>query len=728
MAIAVMAGPYRHGASRFVWTGCSVNSRSVSGASAAAGAAIPKYSSIAQVVQKKTYGRQVPANRFRCRVHVGNHAVFESHSFGVRQAAGIAFEGTEPEPVLVGDDHPRAAPSASTQDFEFGGSMEAAAASTSAAHTRKKNCIERLPLSEDTRHNLYGMGITMLSEIQEKAFHPIFRGRSFIGRSRTGTGKTIAYLLPILERMRHEKITAPHSVLVLVPSRELCKQVGSVTLSLSMTTNIALVFGGPSLRSQEQLVRMGVSMVVATPGRCARLITNGALQVSNVRVVVIDEADTMLSPLYLGRVERILGSLSVERVQGVFFSASMSPDVLSTIDRFFNARELVDLVDRGGIRHATTVQVVSHKLCSAPKARNERLRVLLHLMATKLDELGGRCIIFVDSTAEAKALLSHPVLDRKASAIHAASTSEDRDNVLNAFINREFDVLITTDILSRGVDFQDVNLVLQFHPPRDAAQYVHRAGRTGRAGSGGVVITLYDPSEQALVQRVREATRQNFRTEVAPGCADMHGASVARLMDELLAVEPEEYGPVLKDAEKMLEEMGPRVLASAMAVLDGRHAALERAVRETPSLLSGARGYVCMIAHDPNHAAADNEGVFRRVILSLLTKRHAADDRSIGRVAKTTGGWAVDISRSCVTHLTDDLRSGRRTAPFELTIAKSLPRLARSSRRGAKRLPWTSLGQSLRKKSDRRRVGVPRGLRTGKQKDKVLFFSGAPMR
>ncbi|CAE8602928.1 unnamed protein product, partial [Polarella glacialis] len=466
------------------------------------------------------------------------------------------------------------------------------------------------------------MGLTKLFDIQSRAFEPILRGRSFVGRSRTGSGKTVAYLLPLLERMRHEKMTAAHSLLILVPTRELCKQVGSTILSLGVNADVALVYGGPALDSQEQLVRLGASIVVATPGRCARLLERGSLEVQNVRALVVDEADAMLGPEFVGRVDRVLTAVAKRGLQCVLFSASMPADVMSMISRHFVDYDLVDLVDRGGVKGAATVQTVSHHLCKVPTSRPaSRSRVLLHLLTSRLDLFpGGRCIIFVDSASEAKVLLTHPALDCRARALHGESSSQDRDFIISAFANREFDVLITTDVVARGVDFVDVMLVLQLHPPKDATQYVHRAGRTGRAGQGGECITIYDPSEHKFVQRVREVTKQKFVMDPAPGPMDIHHAAVSRLLEQLLSVQPEEYEPFLDDAARLLEDQGPNVLATAMAVLDSRHTDLERASRDLPSLLTGKKGYVALLVNDPEQSIAKTEAEVQRVIGSLLPR------------------------------------------------------------------------------------------------------------
>eukprot|EP00929_Paragymnodinium_shiwhaense_P081019 TRINITY_DN42302_c0_g1_i1.p1 TRINITY_DN42302_c0_g1~~TRINITY_DN42302_c0_g1_i1.p1 ORF type:complete len:675 (-),score=114.55 TRINITY_DN42302_c0_g1_i1:315-2339(-) len=576
--------------------------------------------------------------------------------------------------------------------------------------------VDDLKISEAMKQNLYGIGITRLSEIQMRAFEPILQGRSFVGRSRTGTGKTIAFLLPLLERMRQEKIASPHSVLVLVPTRELCKQVGSTILSLSVGADVALVYGGPTLASQEVLVRSGPAIVVSTPGRCARLIEREAIQKENVKTVIVDEADAMLGLEFLGRVEKVFSGIQKQGLQGIIFSASMSEEVLTVVGRHFPDHRLVDLVDRGGLRGTATVEAVVHSLCRVPQDHNQRLRGMLHILNRKMDELGGRCIVFADSTSEAQLLLTHPVLDRKARVLHSESTTQERDIVFTSFANREFDLLVATDVVARGIDFGDITLVIQLHPPRDAAQYVHRAGRTGRAGNGGECVVFFDKNEAALVKRIRQTTRQKFQVEEMPSTGDMHHLAVNRLLDELLAVQTEENdgsfeesSPVMAEASRLLDKHGPNIFATALAMLDGRHADVASDKSSAPSMLTGRKGYVCFLAYDPEHNIVNSEEEVRKILLSMLPMRAGQYD-AIGKVIKTGTGYAMDVRRDWAAVLSNDIRVGRtvKTVPFELSIAREMPRLSRSLEgigRRSRRLPWAVL-----RKGKVRPTGKPAGL------------------
>lgn len=550
-----------------------------------------------------------------------------------------------------------------------------------------KRRVDRLPISDASKQSLLAMGITKLFDIQAKSFDPILRGRNFVGRSRTGTGKTVAYLLPALERMRLEKMVRPHSVIILLPTRELCRQVGTTLLALAgASAEIALVYGGPAMGSQEQLVRLGAKIIVATPGRCARLIERKAIEVENVRIIVVDEADVMLGEEYRGRVEKVLDACEKGALQRVLFSASLPHGVMKMLGDQDKSHQIVDLVDYGTVRVPATVQTVAHYLCKVPEASNQRTQALLHILEKRLSDR-GRCIIFTENRQQANSIYTHPNLRRTARMMYQGD-NKMRDSVLAAFASREFDVLIATDVVARGIDFEDVSLVLQLHPPRDASQYVHRAGRTGRAGARGVCVLLYDPSEQSLVNRVREETRQDFGTERAPGPAEMHEIAVHRLLAELLAVRPEEYEPLLSYAESMMDGFGAEPLATALAVLDGRHADLDRVSRESPSMLSGKPGFVALQVHDNDRETAPSDADVRRIVGKLLPR--ASRDAAIGQVVATETGWILDMKRHRALALLGDLRAGRQESPVGISIARSMPRIVRKANARARRIPWAA--------------------------------------
>lgn len=528
--------------------------------------------------------------------------------------------------------------------------------------------LDRLPLSPRSKQALSGLGINALFEIQLLAFDSILRGRSVVARSRTGTGKTLAYLLPLVERMRREKHAAPHSLLILVPSRELCLQVASVLRSLQ-DQSVALLHGGPSLSSQEETVR-GAPVIVATPGRCARLCDRGSLLASNVRAVVLDEVDAMLGAEYAGRVQRVLAAVSKPGLQTVCFAATLPDAVIQQLQRF-GSHELIDAVALGGqIRAASGVFETAHVAIAAASDLRSRIRLLLHVMHVRLVALEDQCIVFVDRKSDADAMQACPSWLLRHSAVHEESTFDERQLALERFGKGEIQVLIATDVLARGIDFQGVRLVLQLRPPRDASSYLHRAGRTGRAGLPGTSITLFDSSERPLLQKLSSDLCQRFQTEQPPSTVEVRHAKARRLIATLVGVPASDYESFLASTKRLSHPCVSRLLAKSIAVLDAR----ESGPRVSLSLLSGRPGFVCMLARDQDHEAASTESELRRAVLALLPRHKHA----IGSVAPVQGGWAFDVAARF-----SSLLDGRKT-PCELSVATTAPRLARRTRR----LPW----------------------------------------
>uniref|UniRef100_A0A0G4HB85 RNA helicase n=1 Tax=Chromera velia CCMP2878 TaxID=1169474 RepID=A0A0G4HB85_9ALVE len=296
------------------------------------------------------------------------------------------------------------------------------------SHVRK---VDKLPLSPHTKTALSDMGVKRLFDIQALAFDPILMGRDFVGRSKTGTGKTLAYLLPLMERLKTEKMGKKHPVLILVPTRELAKQVASVILSLSPSTDVALLYGGSASQSHEEMLRLGAEVVVGTPGRCALMLKKNALHASNLRVIVFDEADVILSQAFSSDVQSLLEACRPQRVQSVLFTASLTKDLRSIVDTHFQNAVRVDTVvmpgegetiggspgggssldghaavsrgrqsaswgigglrlkvEKGGQRFSATASAVvlnvRHAVCKVPLPDAlSRTRALLHLLAKK---------------------------------------------------------------------------------------------------------------------------------------------------------------------------------------------------------------------------------------------------------------------------------------------------------------------------------------------------------
>lgn len=337
------------------------------------------------------------------------------------------------------------------------------------------------------------MGYTRPTPIQAKAIPVVLAGRDLIGCASTGTGKTAAFLLPILQRLGGRRDVGCRA-LVLSPTRELAMQIEEQVLALGYHLGLSAVavVGGVDMGPQERALRDGSDMVVATPGRLLDHLRFKYVDLGAVEVVVIDEADRMLDMGFLPDVRRILSSLPATR-QTLLFSATLSPSILELAGAILRDPVTV-MVDRqqpaGGISHSTYhVEQDRKSFLLATVLRPSEMRSVLVFVKRKVD---------ADR-------LAHMIARRgfNATSLHSDRSQAERTEALDAFRRGECPVLVATDVAGRGLDISGISHVINFDVPRCPTDYIHRAGRTARAGATGHVITFIAPHEEALVGEIQ---------------------------------------------------------------------------------------------------------------------------------------------------------------------------------------------------------------------------------
>ncbi len=348
------------------------------------------------------------------------------------------------------------------------------------------------------------IGYDTPTPIQEKAIPPLLDGRDLIGCAQTGTGKTAAFLLPILDAICRSgsRARARHPVaLVLSPTRELAAQIGAnfAKYARHTKTRFACVFGGVSQFSQVRDIDRGAEVVVATPGRLMDLMSQGHVFLDSVERFVLDEADRMLDMGFLPDIRRIISKLP-ERRQSMFFSATLSPEILRL------AGELVrDPVQVMISPETPTVDAISQRLMCVEKGGKDGLLTWL----LEGNPEWRKVMVFARTRRGADRVLKK--LLRKgitAAAIHSDKTQNQRTRALDGFRRGTVRALVATDIASRGIDVPEVDLVVQMELPLEPESYVHRIGRTARAGKGGVAIAFVAPEEWVLVKSVERFIRK----------------------------------------------------------------------------------------------------------------------------------------------------------------------------------------------------------------------------
>ncbi len=361
--------------------------------------------------------------------------------------------------------------------------------------------FEDFKLNKALFQALEELNLTLPTPIQRESFSVILSGRDMVGVAQTGTGKTMAYLLPLLRELRFSKQLEPR-ILILVPTRELVLQVVEEAQALSkyQTVRIAGVYGGTNINTQKKLVMEGLDLLVATPGRLFDLAMTRALKLKGIRHLVIDEVDEMLQLGFRTQLRNILDILP-DRRQNLLFSATMTDEVAEIIEDNFNQPQKIEIAASG-----TPLENIEQRGIAAPNfyTKANLLKLLL-----KDEAEFNKVLVFVRS----KKLVDHlqELLEadfpEQTAAIHSNKSQNYRIRSVRHFESGERRVMLATDLISRGLDFSDISQVINFDLPENPEDYLHRIGRTGRMERKGVAISLISEGE-ALLQKAIETLMQ----------------------------------------------------------------------------------------------------------------------------------------------------------------------------------------------------------------------------
>lgn len=355
--------------------------------------------------------------------------------------------------------------------------------------------------------------------IQKQAIPIVLTGADLIGCAETGTGKTAAFMLPIIQRMS-ERARPGIRVLVLAPTRELATQIEASYRSLVPKKNaprVITVIGGAGMARQTDALRRGVSVVIATPGRLLDHMERGAVDFSTVETLVLDEADRMLDMGFWPAIQRVLAALPAKR-QTLLFSATMSDSIEKIARSNMRTPKLIEVSQRG--RAAETVEQTAY-----PVATESKTALLLDLLERERFE---RVLVFTRTRRGAERL-SHilEAREHKVNRIHADRSQPQREAALRGFKDGRTRVLVATDIAARGIDVDAVSHVINYDVPSAPEDYVHRIGRTGRAGNTGRAITLVTPVEELSMRAIERLTGQKVERIMLPAFGGVAPAAPA---------------------------------------------------------------------------------------------------------------------------------------------------------------------------------------------------------
>jgi superfamily II DNA/RNA helicase len=416
---------------------------------------------------------------------------------------------------------------------------------------------------------LTGVGITRPTAIQARTLPDALAGRDVLGRAQTGSGKTLGFGLPMVTRLAasgaRRTSVAPHG-LVLVPTRELAGQVADALTPVAgaMRLHVAVVVGGTSIGRQVDELRRGVDILIATPGRLIDLMERRAVDLGAVQIAVLDEADHMADLGFMPAVTRILDTTPAGR-QCMLFSATLDRAVGRLVTRY-----LTDPAVHSAGASDTPVAAMEHHTFVLP--RPDKITV-----AAEIGARPGRSLFFVRTKHGADRLAKQLTrMGVGSAAIHGNLNQNQRQRALDAFTTGATRVLVATDVAARGLHVDDLDLVVHFDPPADQKAYLHRSGRTARAGAAGTVVSFVEPEQQREVARLHTAAGITpSTTRVRPG----------------------------DDAVRSIAESGEPIVVSAAPVHTGSHTAPRQSPRQAPRQYQGGGGRP---ANSRNHSRRPN--------------------------------------------------------------------------------------------------------------------------
>lgn len=359
------------------------------------------------------------------------------------------------------------------------------------------------------------LGIKTPTPIQEQSSSVILSGRDMVGIAQTGTGKTLAYLLPILKMLKFSEQKNPR-VLILVPTRELVVQVAEELEKITKYINARIlgIYGGTNINTQKQLVAQGQDIIVATPGRLYDLAINRDLQLKSVQKLVIDEIDVMLDLGFRFQLNNILELLPKNR-QNIMFSATMTREVNDLIQDYFRNPETVSVAASG-----TPLKNIDQVRYEVPNFYT-KVNLIQHLLQDK--NLYNRVLIFAENKRIADRLFDHlkTTFPEECAVIHSNKTQNYRLRSISRFAEGDCRILIATDVMARGLDIEMVSHVINFDTPEFPENYMHRIGRTGRAEKRGQAILLSGPGEKDNLERIESLMNMKVTVEIIPEAVEI---------------------------------------------------------------------------------------------------------------------------------------------------------------------------------------------------------------
>jgi len=524
--------------------------------------------------------------------------------------------------------------------------------------------LSNFKISPEVVARLEKRGIKKLFPIQYNTFDHIYDGKDLIGRARTGTGKTLAFALPIIERFRKQSKSDNGygrypKVIVMEPTRELAKQTAEEFKSIAPDFQTTCIYGGVPYDPQDRDMRRGIDILVGTPGRIIDHLDRKNLKLAQIEYVVLDEADEMLNFGFGDDIEKILSEIpSNQPHQTLLFSATLPAWVSNVAKKYLKSSHVtVDLVGNDRVKSANTIK---HLAISCHwEQRNLILPDVIKVYGAQ-----GRTIIFSDTKSDATELATNSAIAGFAQALHGDINQAQREITLSGFKSSKFNILVATDVAARGLDIPEVDLVIQLKPPKDTETYIHRVGRTGRAERAGTTITFFTKGQMSVMKQIERAVGIEFKRIGTPQPEDIIEAAAQKAINQMKQVHPDMLPYFTDLAKRFIAEKGDlNSLAMALAVATGYSQPFK-----TRSLLGGFEGFssVFVKSQKPIYSA--------KYVSNMLSEY----TNEVKEIRMCEGGAIVDmpsdIAQKLVEKTIELLEQNKgRSIPISYEIATELP-------------------------------------------------------
>uniref|UniRef100_A0A8C8VE19 RNA helicase n=1 Tax=Pelusios castaneus TaxID=367368 RepID=A0A8C8VE19_9SAUR len=541
---------------------------------------------------------------------------------------------------------------------------------------QKEGAFSNFCISKGTIELLRARGVTYLFPVQVKTFEHVYDGKDVIAQARTGTGKTFSFAIPLIEKlqgdMQERKRGRTPKVLVLTPTRELANQVAKDFKDITKKLTVACFYGGTAYNGQIDLIRNGIDILVGTPGRIKDHLQNGKLDLSKLKHVVLDEVDQMLDMGFAEQVEDILRVAykkdSEDNPQTLLFSATCPHWVYDVGKKYMKCKyEQVDLIGKRTQKAAVTVEHLAIECHWSQRA------AVIGDVIQVYSGSHGRTIVFCETKKEANELALNASIKQDCQSLHGDIPQKQREITLKGFRNGVFKVLVATNVAARGLDIPEVDLVVQSSPPKDVESYIHRSGRTGRAGRTGMCICFYQRKEESQLRHVEQKAGIIFKRVGVPTATDIIKASSKDAIRCLDSVPETAIDYFKKSAQWLIEEKGAvEALAAALAHISGATSIEQR------SLLNSDVGFVTMMLECSEEI--NNISYAWRALKEQLGDE---TDRKVNRMCFLKGkmGVCFDIPAADLRQIQGKWQDSKH---WHLAVAAQLPELAEIQRAGGR--------------------------------------------